>query len=285
MRVDILGVRGSTPAPGAAFAGVGGHTSCVAVTADRDDAPSLVLDAGTGVRSLQALLGDRPFLGALALTHLHWDHLMGLPFAGAIDRPDAGALVLVPTEGGDPEATLERAFSPPFFPVRLGELRGEHRFGVLEAGVREVGALRLECRWLPHGRGRALGFRVSDDRSTLAYLPDHGPFASATDRPESHPDALALGRDADLLVHDAHFEAGEEPAARLTGHATADYAAALALAAGARSLLLTHHHPERTDDAVERIARRASRPGLEVAAARDGMRVELACGRPGSSNR
>ena len=47
MRVHVLGVRGSTPAPGHAFARHGGNTSCVALARDGEP-PSLVLDAGTG---------------------------------------------------------------------------------------------------------------------------------------------------------------------------------------------------------------------------------------------
>ncbi len=38
MRVVLLGVRGSTPAPGAEHVRYGGHTSCVAVLRDGEDA-------------------------------------------------------------------------------------------------------------------------------------------------------------------------------------------------------------------------------------------------------
>ena len=88
MRVHLCGVRGSTPSPGAQFARVGGHTSCVAIAHDGDDHPRLVLDAGTGLRNVTTLLGDAPFEGAILLSHLHWDHTQGLPFFAAGDRPD-----------------------------------------------------------------------------------------------------------------------------------------------------------------------------------------------------
>ena len=54
MRIRTCGVRGSTAAPGAAFAGVGGNTSCLAVWPAGDDSPRLILDAGTGIRSVRA---------------------------------------------------------------------------------------------------------------------------------------------------------------------------------------------------------------------------------------
>ena len=56
MRVDLCGVRGSMPAAGAAFARVGGNTSCVAVTHDGERRPRLLLDAGTGLRNVGRLL-------------------------------------------------------------------------------------------------------------------------------------------------------------------------------------------------------------------------------------
>ena len=61
VRVHFLGVRGSTPAPGGAFVRYGGHTSCVALAHDGDE-PSLIIDAGTGIRRASALLAG-PFVG------------------------------------------------------------------------------------------------------------------------------------------------------------------------------------------------------------------------------
>ena len=80
MRVHLCGVRGSTPAPGSEFVRYGGHTSCLALCRDGEPAPSLILDAGTGIRTVTALLVGRAFTGTILLTHLHWDHVQGLPF-------------------------------------------------------------------------------------------------------------------------------------------------------------------------------------------------------------
>ena len=41
-------------------------------------APTLLLDAGTGLRRVTSLLERRPFEGSILLTHLHWDHIQGL---------------------------------------------------------------------------------------------------------------------------------------------------------------------------------------------------------------
>ena len=89
MRVHLRGVRGSTPAPGADFVRYGGHTSCVAAADDHDVPPTLILDAGTGLRQVTPLLAGQPFAGTILLTHLHRDPVHGLPFFQAGDRGDA----------------------------------------------------------------------------------------------------------------------------------------------------------------------------------------------------
>jgi len=87
-------------------------------------APTLLLDAGTGVRRVTALLGGQPFTGTILLTHLHWDHTQGLPFFGAGDRDDARVTLLLPDQqdGSDAEEVLARAMSPPHFPIRPSQL-------------------------------------------------------------------------------------------------------------------------------------------------------------------
>src|SRR5688572_6765821 len=77
VKLWLLGVRGSTPAPGPDFVRYGGHTACVAVVPTGADEPTLLLDAGTGIRTLGGKLIHEAFRGSILLSHLHWDHMMG----------------------------------------------------------------------------------------------------------------------------------------------------------------------------------------------------------------
>src|SRR5438477_9832410 len=101
VKLVLLGVRGSTPAPGAAFVKYGGHTSCVAIVPDGGTDPTLVLDAGTGLRELTARLSGPAYRGAIALSHLHWDHLQGLPFFSAGDRHASVVDLYLPAQNGE----------------------------------------------------------------------------------------------------------------------------------------------------------------------------------------
>lgn len=279
MRVTICGVRGSTPSPGPDFVRFGGNTSCVAVSGD-GDAPSLLLDGGTGLRRLPEVIGDRPFRGTLLLTHLHWDHVQGLPFFTSGDREDARVTLLLPAqdEHTEPEALLARMMSPPFFPIGPRQLRGDWRFGLLPCEPFEAEGFTVTPMEVPHKGGRTLGFRVTDGRSSVAYIPDHCPTAlgnGPTGIGEFHEAALELARDADLLIHDAHLRSEEVAAEGAFGHAAAEYAVELGNAAGAKLVVLFHHRPERTDAEIDRTLSRFTDSPVPVLGGEEGTTLTL----------
>ncbi|HET9975134.1 MAG TPA: MBL fold metallo-hydrolase [Streptosporangiaceae bacterium] len=278
MRVYLCGVRGSTPAPGAEFVRYGGHTSCVAIASD-DGSPRLILDAGTGLRRVTGLLRGEPFAGTIILTHLHWDHVHGLPFFAAGDREDARVTLLLPKPGGNATAedVLAAGMSPPHFPITPRGLRGDWTFGAVAPGTFKADGFTVEAREVPHKGGRTFGYRVSDGHSSVAYVPDHCPAALGPGPEgwgEYHAGALALAAGADLLIHDAFLRPEEVPALGSFGHPAADYAVSLARRAGAGRVLLAHHKPDRTDDELDALAARF-RADPRVAVAAEGQVIDL----------
>jgi phosphoribosyl 1,2-cyclic phosphodiesterase len=282
VRVSFCGTRGSTPAPGPDFVRFGGHTSCVALSHDgvAPAHPVLVLDAGTGLRRLPELLGDEPFRGTVLLSHLHWDHVQGIPFFGSGDRPDARVGVLLPAEPGQPDAAtlVARMMSPPFFPIGPAQLRGEWSFGPLPDGSFDAERFTVTAHDVPHKGGRTVGFRIDDGRTSVAYIPDHQPTALGGGRDglgDYHAAAVELADGVDLLIHDAHLRAEEVDAEASFGHAAAEYAVGLGARAGARRVALFHHRPERTDVEVERTLARFADGPVPVIGAREGLTLSL----------
>ena len=280
MRLHFCGIRGSTPAPGADFLRYGGHTSCVAVASDPHAQPTLILDAGTGLRQVTALLAGQPFVGTILLTHLHWDHVQGLPFFRAGDRDDARVTLLLPDQqdGNSAEDVLARGMSPPHFPIRPSDLRGSWTFGAISAGQLKADGFAVEAREIPHKGGRTLGYRVSDGCSVVAYVTDHCPTALGPGSDgwgDYHPGAVELAAEADVLVHDAHLLAEELPEQAAFGHAAAEYAVGLARRAGARRVVLFHHRPDRTDDELDQLAQRFTTSPVPVTVAAEGLLLDL----------
>src|SRR5450631_1365123 len=126
MRVVFNGVRGSTPCAGPEYARFGGHSSCVAL--ETEDAPPIIFDLGTGLRPYADRCTEE-FHGTALLSHLHWDHVQGLPFFTPIHREGSTLDVYGPRQAAGP---LGQAFGdlmrPPFFPITPDQLAGDVRF-------------------------------------------------------------------------------------------------------------------------------------------------------------
>jgi phosphoribosyl 1,2-cyclic phosphodiesterase len=271
----VCGSRGSTPVAGAEFLKYGGSTSCVAFARD-GERPSLILDAGTGIRNLDKLFGDRPFKGTIALGHLHWDHTQGLPFFHAADNDEADVAVVIPGQGPAADV-LRRMMSPPFFPINPEELHGRWSFQSIEPGVHQLGGFTITALDIPHKGGRAFGYRVDDGTARVAYLSDHNPTSfgpGADGLGELHPNALELCRDADLLIHDSQHTAQELPDKSFLGHSSIHYAIGLARAAGVKEVLMFHHDPDRTDGQIDALVAELA-GSMPVTAARENSTIDL----------
>ena len=229
MRVTFLGVRGSTPAPGAEFVRYGGHTSCVVIARDASTDPVLVLDAGTGLRALTPVLSPNSFDGTILISHLHWDHVQGIPFFAAGDRPGARVDMRVPAEMGlSGRDLIARFMSPPAFPITPEGLKGDWTFTAIEPGRFEVEGFEVTAFDVAHKGGRTFGFRIQAGTASFAYIPDHAPALGVSDEARAAMDGV------DVLIHDAQFREEERPRAVDYGHATIDEAMALARSVGAR---------------------------------------------------
>lgn len=212
--------------------------------------------------------------GLNLLSHLHWDHVQGLPFCDATDRNDARVTLFVPDQldGSDPLEVLSRSMSPPHFPVRADELRGDWSFLSLSASTMEVEGFSVLVEEIPHKGGRTYGVRVSDGSSTVVYMTDHCPSALGPGPDglgEYHQAALSLCEGADVLIHDAQLAREELEAETYFGHAAAENAVELARHANVAHVVLFHHKQGRVDDDLDALAGRFSgEPRVTVATQR-----------------
>jgi ribonuclease BN (tRNA processing enzyme) len=243
--------------------------------------PSLILDAGTGLRRLPDCLDGKPLEGSILLGHLHWDHTQGLPFCPSADRPDARVDLYLPSQG-DAEKVLSGAMGPPHFPIEPAQLRGAWSFHSLEAGSHTIEGFEVLALEIPHKGGRTFGFRISDGTASIAYLSDHQPTAVGAGEDgvgEYHDAAVQLVSGVDLLIHDAQYTPEEFPSRRDWGHSTIEYPIRLAQRCGVKKVWLYHHAPARTDDELDAIVAEArSWATVEVEAAAEGATAIVPAG-------
>ncbi len=250
MKVKVWGARGSVPAPGPETNRYGGNTSCVEVTLS--DGTMLVLDAGTGIRSLGIAMPD-PACINLLLTHLHLDHIQGLMFFPPCFRAESEITVWGPSS---PEASLEhriaRYISAPLSPVEVRELPCSVSFRDTPATEWELGGARIRAEAVTH-RGPTLGYRITDGETAVAYIPDHEPALGAplADLEPEWISGFDLARDAALLIHDCQYTDEEYPAHVGWGHSGVTDALTFARRVAARRLLLFHHDPLHSDEFLD----------------------------------
>jgi phosphoribosyl 1,2-cyclic phosphodiesterase len=280
MRVRFHGVRGSTPTPGASTVRYGGNTSCVEVRLA--DGSLLIFDAGTGIRECGLSLLQEGFSGPihLMLSHLHWDHVLGLPFFGPIWRKDTVLRVMpMLTEAQQQAAQARTLFDGLHFPVRAEHVPTRIEF-LPEATSWRVGSAVVRRVPLNHPGG-AQGFRVDDaDGRSLTYLTDNE--LSPPTSPQISLDALArFAENVDLLIHDAQYIEEDFPLKKGWGHSTIGEVIELGQLASARHLALYHHEPTRDDDALDALDReiqaslREQKSPMQATMAREGWVLDL----------
>lgn len=278
--VAFHGVRGSTACNGAETHRYGGNTSCVSVkSADRSP---IIFDLGTGLRymtSQDSATETTPFVGACLLTHLHWDHIQGLPFFEALLSRDTILDIYAPKQedGRSVREIFDKKICPPIFPITLSDFYAQINFHEIGDDDFMIGDTKVMSRFVPHS-GPTLGYRVTTENVAVTYLSDH---QQPVDGFALSAGAKQLCQGTDLLIHDSQFTPAEFEKKSDWGHSTLEFAMWVAETSSAKRLALFHHDPSRTDEALDVIASRlalaAKNRGFEVFAAADGLTVEV-CG-------
>jgi phosphoribosyl 1,2-cyclic phosphodiesterase len=278
MRVGVWGTRGSIATPGPQTARYGGNTACV--TVEGSGGTVLVLDAGTGIRLADAAVPSTAKRVDIFLTHLHMDHIIGLGFFPVLQRRGLDVHIWGPkTAGDDLRTRLTRYLSPPLFPVRLRDLPANVTPHEIATADLEVGEFRVASSFVTHP-DPALGFRVSTDGRSIAYIPDHEPALGVKAFPvgPQWTSGHRLAAGADLLLHDSQYTEQEYGERVGWGHSSISDAVAFARQAAVGKLLLFHHDPSHDDATMDALAAHAALhggSGVDTGAAVEGATLEI----------
>lgn len=227
----------------------GGDTAAVELQCAGDRL--LILDGGSGIRALKSDFTDIPRVDIL-LSHLHMDHVQGLPFFPPLLDPDVEVHVWGPiSTTSSLRERISRYLSPPLFPVRVRELANVSFHDVLP-GQFELGDIRITADLISHP-GATLGYRLVENDSVLAYMPDHEPALGNRDfpGPPEWTSGFALADGADVLIHDAQYTDAEYPDRVGWGHSSVSQLAAFTDMTQPGRLVTFHHDPGHTDSDLD----------------------------------
>ncbi len=251
MIVRCWGSRGSIAVSGRQYVVYGGDTTCLHITAGSGE--TVIIDAGTGIRRLGKFLLEKNITRYyMLMTHCHWDHLLGFPFFKPLLHRQ-NQLIIQNRDFG--RATLKDVFeqmmSPPFFPVRLGDLDADIQFDSGLNNSFNIGSLEIDSILTSHSAG-SLGYRFKENGSTFVFLTDN---ELGFDHPQSRGVEAyqQFSLNADMLIHDAEYTQKEYQRRRGWGHSSIPHVLDLALKAGVGQLGLTHLNQDRTDREMDTI--------------------------------
>lgn len=260
MRITFLGVRGTAPAVHPDQQRYGIHTTCIHI---QTEAADVLLDAGSGLGAFIPR-PRRPVI--LLLSHLHFDHLIGLPTSPLLYQPEHPLHIYGPP--GTRHA-LTMLLNPPFTPVPLENLPARPPIYDLTVGCDlHLHGLRIHTHPLRHP-GACLAYRLEHQTRSLIYITDHEHSAD-----QDHPLARFSHR-TDLLLFDAHFDPSERAQHTGWGHSDWKTAAHLARLSQARRTALIHHHPARRDHQLDAWNRLLQTQHPEIFFAREGQTLHL----------
>jgi phosphoribosyl 1,2-cyclic phosphodiesterase len=252
MNITIWGARGSIPTTGPDTKEYGGNTSCIEVDAE---GWLLVLDAGSGIQYVNQSPNLRRGRVDILLTHLHMDHIQGLGFFRPLFDPSMEVHIWGPASNAQSlRNRLGRYFSPPLFPVHFRDLPCKLTLHEIDNSTFEIGPFDIHSRYVTHP-GPTIGFRIKDEHSVFAYIPDHepalGPCGMLHDINWLSGSDLALG--ADLLLHDGQYTVEEYQFRIGWGHSSMKDAVQFAALTGVKRLILSHHDPMHSDSKLNEI--------------------------------
>ncbi len=284
MKIKFWGVRGSIPVSGENFNKYGGNTTCVEVVTD--DNNIVIIDAGTGLRSLGNQLmssecGKGHGKASFLFSHTHWDHIQGFPFFTPffIGKRDSKGNKIKGmcnefTFYGEKKGwrTLERILSDqmksPYFPIGFKDLNAVFNFvNITENEEFQIGSSNVLCKRLSHP-DQSLGYRIVSNGKIYAHVCDTEHIDSTFDS-----NVLSLARDADVFVYDCQFTPDEYPKFKGWGHSTWKEGIKIAHKANAKRLYLFHHAPAHDDNFMNMVNEEARSHFKETYTASDGMEI------------
>ena len=284
--LKFWGVRGSIPTPGSSTVRYGGNTPCTELRFSDDK--FFVLDAGSGLRELglNLLKSGKKLHAHIFISHMHWDHIQGIPFFVPALLP-GNEFVFHGAE--DPNKSLKEILSnqmnPINFPITMEQMASNLNFEAFDVGTYEIEGIKVETMRLNHP-GNALGYKIHVNGQTVVYISDNEPKSHEYD-PENNrvlefnDILLDFTKDVDVLIHDAQYTP-EEFKTRVTwGHSPYDFTVNLAMTGNVKKLVIFHHDPVHNDEfvddmilAAKKIAETAE-SNLEIIGAKEGLEIVL----------
>lgn len=277
MTLRFWGTRGSIPTFGDETQIYGGNTSCITLM---DEGTLIILDAGSGIKRLTDSEYIKDFNEFhILLTHMHFDHIQGLGFFGPFFNPEARVNIYGPASNSEELIKiLSKYLSPPLFPVRIRDFKADVQFHALPRRSLKIDHLSVSSAFVCHP-GPTLGYRISNEKSSVCYIPDQEVALGVPRFPKSPlwTSGYDLAEESNLLIHDSQYDDPEYEEKVGWGHSSYTQAIQFAELCKTKNLFLFHHDPIHSDQRLEELLADHTRVNrsFQIRLAREGDSIEL----------
>lgn len=278
VKITFWGVRGSMATPGPKTVHFGGNTACVEILSGNT---RIICDGGTGIRPLgihlEHTLGNKAIRAHILLTHLHWDHYIGLPFFKPLFSKNNHFVIGGPMAGNETFGeAISKAMRPPYFPIPFSAIPSSIEFKTYSGDTFKIGDVGVKPILVNHPGG-ALGWRFFfPNGKSLVHITDNEP-SNATDDVR----LIEWMKNADVLIHDAQYTPDNYAKHKGWGHSPYTYPMELAEKANVKKLFLFHFDPGDEDKHLKHILKEAKKfakssgKKVKIDLAREGVSIKL----------
>ena len=301
--VKFRGVRGSHPKPERNFLEYGGNTACVEVHVNNH---LIILDAGTGIincgnelmQEQIAQAHKEPINATILLSHLHNDHIMGLPFFKPVHQKDSNINIVgfsAYEEGLD--NVISQLVFEKSFPLGLNEINAKLSFYdindsyalILDENDNTPDMIKIEkeedaqpqdeevviscLKSNSHPKEGVMIYKIAYKDKSLVYATDKESYAGGDKK------LVNFARGCNLLIHDSQYTTEDYMDSfnpkQGYGHSTFDMAVEAKNQSGAEKLVFFHYDPGYDDNKLNSIKEQFNQTKENTILAYEGLEIDL----------
>ena len=296
MKIKFWGTRGSLPVPGNNTAEFGGNTTCLEIVSESGDEYIFDAGSGIRELGNDLLKRKPQGLEAkLFLSHKHWDHMQGFPFfkpaympgntisvySGDAEATEKEFKDILQEHNGKSDMLVQRlkqktkkisnkneesnrtkdAFAhqqkAPYFPVPLNWMGSEIYFKDVVEGEKIHNGVEVSYRRMNHPNG-VFCYKITENNKSVVFATDYehdNEVACVIEGKDKKLIKWAKG--VDVLIYDGQYTPESYEGKKGWGHSTYEKGIDIALEAGVKKLIFTHHDPESTDEIIHNLEEKA----------------------------
>ena len=271
-KIRFWGCRGSFPTSEKNMMKYGGDTSCVEIRTH--DNNLIILDMGTGLKRLgNNIINDASYPKniTIVLSHHHLDHLHGfLMFAPLFDSSYKINIYSRRSRNKGLEEVFNTFLQPEIWPVKLDDLQADISFIDLDENdivINNSTTISNSLHAHPNG---AYSIKIKILNKILTYSTD-------CEHPKEglNQNVINFAEESDILIHDAQYTPEDLVKYKGWGHSSWENAVDVAIRSNSKKLILFHHSPDYSDDALDEIERKAKLHFPDLISAKQDLTLDL----------